>query len=500
MKKATKVASGALAGVAVAIVAAGVKNMLSLEPARPNGAPIDAGDYHADDAAVERFREVLRIPTVSRDDVSQRDDAAFELMARTLRRLYPHTFEVFDEPIFFDTFGFLMRWEGADPSKASVLLMAHHDVVPANEEEWEYPPFAAEIHDGEIWARGTLDNKLCLCGCFEAFEYLAAQGWQPPRDVWFFSSCGEEVTGPAASEAASWLVEHGVNPAFVLDEGGAIATECPLGVDVPVAMVGVAEKGYVDLTVKAVSAGGHASSPSENDATRLLVRAVENICDNPGASRVMPAVERMLVELASHAAPAYRALFGNMGVFRPVVGLILSMGGETAAMVRTTYALTQLSGSPARNVLPTEATANINVRVAPFETIADAIARAQDLADEVATQAGMPGAITVSKAEEGDEPSPVAPFENDAAFDYLHRCVAGIYPEAGCAPYVQMGASDARHMHRHFDHVYRMAGYLYSKTARELVHAPNERIPVEDYKRGLGFYVALLRGLDQLEA
>jgi len=504
MAKASKLvglgAVGVALGVAAGAASACVTNALHLEPTRPKGTPIDASGYRADDASVERFREVLRIATVSRDDVTQRDDAAFEELARTLRRLYPHTFASFDEPLSFDTHGFLMRWEGLNQTLAPILLMAHHDVVPVEGQEWDYPPFAAEIHDGQIWARGALDNKLCLCGCMEAFEYLAAQGWQPPRDIWFFSSCGEEVMGPAVRDAAAWLDEHDIHPAIVLDEGGAIAQDCPLGVDAPIAMVGISEKGYVDLTVRAASAGGHASAPTDNDATRLLVRAVENICAHPAKPQLMPAVEEMLRELAAHANPAYRAVFANMDLFRPLVTKILADGEETGGMVRTTYALTQLEGSTARNVLPPVATATINVRVAPFETVADAMARAQARADEVANEAGMPGSISVELADENyNEPAPISPFD-DAAFDYLRRCVAGVYPEAGCAPYIQTSCSDARAMNEVSEHVYRMAGFFYSKTARELIHAPNERISVEDYKRGLEFYVAFVSGLDQLEA
>ncbi len=500
MGKAGKViAGGAAAGVA-ALVAACMARATRLEPTRPKGPAIDAGGYRADDAAVERFREVLRIPTVSRGDVTLRDDAAFEEMAITLRRLFPHAFAAFDEPLHFSTYGFLMRMAGDDPSLAPILLMAHHDVVPVDGQDWTYPPFEAQVHDGQIWARGALDNKLCLCGCLEAFEHLTARGWRPPRDVWFFSSCEEELFGPAAERAAAWLADNGIHPCLVLDEGGAIATDVPLGVECPVAMVGVSEKGYLDLTVTANAPGGHASSPSENDATRLLVRAVENICDNPGSPQVMPAVEAMLSELASRGSLAYRMVFANMWLFRPLVRMILAAGEETGAMVQTTYALTQLQGSTARNVLPPVATANINVRVAPFETAAQALERAQALADEVADEAGMPGAITVEVADDiARDPAPVSPYD-DAAFDYIRRCVAGVYPEAGCTPYIQTSGSDAHAMSACSDHVYRMAGFVYSKESRELIHGTDERIPVDVYKRGLEFYVAFLRGLSGLEA
>lgn len=487
--------------VIAALAVACLVRAAALKPAEPKGAPIDAGGFEPDDACVERFRALLRIPTVSRRDESERDDAAFEEFRATVRALYPHVFEAFEEPRHFDGYGFLMRWPGADPSLDPVVMMAHHDVVPVEGQEWRYPPFEAQVHDGEIWARGTLDNKCCFTGCMEAFEYLAASGYVPPRDIWFFSSCGEEVSGPAVDEAVAWLGNKDVHPCMVLDEGGAVATGVPLGVQAPMAMIGISEKGQVNLTVRATSAGGHASAPSDDDATRLLVRATERICANPGKPRLVPAVEEMLRELAARGSFAYRVVFANMWLFRPLVTRIIAAGAETGPMVRTTYALTQLAGSTARNVLPSEATANLNVRVAPFERIDDALARARAQAAVVSDAAGKKGEVRVGPAEgtELHEPAPLSPFD-DAQFDYLRRCLAGTYPEAGACPYVQTSGSDSRAFGVICEHVYRLAPFVYTPLSRSLIHGANERIGVEDFKRGVSFYVAFVRGLGELRA
>ena len=491
---ATVVAGAAAAGTAAAKTG-------GMKPSVAVGAPIDAGGYKAGDDAVERFQEMLRVKTVSREDKSQRDDEVFAQWIPTLKRLFPKVFEV-SELNVIDDFGILLRWPGADPSLDPVVMMAHQDVVPVEGQEWEHDPFGAEIVDGEIWARGTLDTKCIAAAFFEAAEYLIGQGYVPPRDVWYFSSDGEEVAAPTNIHAVEWLRDHGVHPYMVLDEGGAIAADAPLGVSEPVAMVGVAEKGHVDLTVTAKADGGHASTPAPNDAGRLLCRVCERISANPGKPVLTPAVEATLQELGARSGGVYKPVFGNLWATRPVVCKIMSSVPETGAMLRSTYALTQLEGAVAHNVLPMQAKANFNVRVAPFETIADALARAQVLAAQECEASGIStDHVTVEINEESPytEPSPVSPFVNDAAFDYIHRCVSGVYPEVGFAPYVQNSCTDSREFNNICDRVYRFCGFIYSGEARKLLHAANERIGVDVYKRGIEFYVAFLANLSHVE-
>ncbi len=494
-------AMATVAGMAAGSLAAvcGVR-AARMRPSRAQGSPLDAGGYTADDAAVERFRELLRIPTVSRDDPALVDREPFERWVPTLRRLYPLTFETC-ELTMIDEFGILLRWPGADAALDPIVMMAHHDVVPVEGQKWEHDPFGAEIAVGEIWARGSLDTKCIVGAFFEATEHLIASGYVPPRDVWYFSSNGEEVSGPAARDAVAWLRERGIHPYLVLDEGGAVAGDTPLGVKVPVAMVGVSEKGHVDLTVTARADGGHASTPTSVDAPRLLARVCERIAANPGMPCFTEALDATLAELASRSSLLYRLVFSNLWLTRPAVAKIMAGNGETAAMLRSTYALTQLEGSPAHNVLPPVARANFNVRVAPFETVADAVERARALAAEECAASGVsPDHVTVeiAAAVPYTEPAPVSPFENDAAFDYLHRCVTGVYPEAGFAPYVQNSCTDSREFNAICDRVYRFCGFEYSGEARSLIHAENERIGVDVYKRGIEFYVAFLKNLGEL--
>ena len=173
---------------------------MGAKPSAAQGTPLTAGGYKAGDDAVERFRELLRIATVSREDVSQRDNTVFAQWIPTLRRLYPRFFAV-AELTRIDDFGILLRWPGADAGLDPVVMMAHQDVVPVEGQDWQHDPFAADIADGQIWARGTLDTKDIVAAFFEAAEHLVGQGYVPPRDVWYFSSDGEEIAAPTAARA-----------------------------------------------------------------------------------------------------------------------------------------------------------------------------------------------------------------------------------------------------------------------------------------------------------
>lgn len=103
------------------------------------GAPLDAGTYKADEAAVERFCELLRIPTVSRENIAERDDEPFSQWIPTLQRLYPHFFKV-AELTRVDDFGMLLRWPGADSALDPIVMIAHQDVVPVEGQDWKHDP------------------------------------------------------------------------------------------------------------------------------------------------------------------------------------------------------------------------------------------------------------------------------------------------------------------------------------------------------------------------
>lgn len=463
-----------------------VANAARLKPT-PVSNPLPSSDARGDDAAVARFQELLRLPTVWDLHNPDADRSAFDEFVPLLRRLYPRVFDACELELI-DGYGISLLWKGADRALAPVVLMAHHDVVSADASEWTHDPFAADIADGKIFARGAVDTKCIWAALMESAEHLLAEGYVPPRDVYFFSSNTEEDGGDTAPHMVERLEGIGRVPYMVLDEGGAVIDNPPLGVNGQFAVVGVAEKGIFDAFITTSAEGGHAATPSLGDATAKLVSGLDGLQKNPPASKLSAPVAAMLRELAAHGSFGLRIVFANLWLFRPVVVRIMQGDPETAAMVRTTYALTQLEGSPAHNVIPKRAKATVNVRVDPGETVDAAFARIKERFDEG----------TSYELAEVSEPSPIAPFADDPAFDYLRAVIRSVYPTAGIAPYVQTSCSDARRFHRICPRTYRFAGILFKGDQRNRVHGQDENLDVDSFKRGIGFYTEFIRHLDRL--
>jgi len=155
------------------------------------------------DSAVNALAELIRCKTISYSDPALEDDAEFEKLIAKLPELYPNVFKVCDFQQLPHR-GLLFKWAGktaGDPA----ILMAHYDVVPVNEENWEKPPFDAIIEDGIMWGRGTLDTKVTFNGVLFAANHLIAEGFQPEHDVYFAFSGGEEVKGKGAPSIVGWF-------------------------------------------------------------------------------------------------------------------------------------------------------------------------------------------------------------------------------------------------------------------------------------------------------
>lgn len=436
--------------------------------------------------AVERFRELLRIPTVSDVDETQVDWERFEEFRAALERLYPALHQGLEREVV-DGHSLLYRWPGNDPG-APLVLMAHMDVVPVVDAEWRHPPFAAEIvgegADAEIHARGAIDDKGSLVAILEAVEGLVAEGFAPAHDVYLAFGHNEETAGGGAAAMAATLRERGIRPALVLDEGGAVVDGVIPGVGVPTAMVGVAERGVMTLVLTAREAGGHASTPPAFPATARLARAVDRLHRHPFPIRLSPPVRAMLATVAPHARQPLRSLFRTLGVTGRLVATVLSrLGPETNAIVRTTAVATQLSGAPGENVLATTARAAVNIRLLTGDTIAGAVKRARRVIADPSVEL---------EVRHASEPSPVSPWRGEA----WQRLAAAVASSLGRAivttPYLQLGASDSRWFTSVSDNVYRFTPFHLTRAERDALHAHNERIRVDVWLRGIGFYRVLI--------
>ena len=228
---------------------------------KPKPQPTASGEVPEFDRekAVDALAQLIRCKTISYNDHTLEDDAEFEKLIALLPQLYPHVFEACSFDRLPDR-ALLLRWPGKQAAEPAVL-MAHYDVVPVNEENWEKPPFAGIIEDGVLWGRGTLDTKVTLNGALSAADYLIGQVFQPENDIYFAFSGGEEVSGKGAPNIVQYFIDHNIQPAMVVDEGGAVVDSIFPGVTAPCGLIGIAEKGMMNVQYRAASSGGHASSP-----------------------------------------------------------------------------------------------------------------------------------------------------------------------------------------------------------------------------------------------
>ncbi|GCD90490.1 M20/M25/M40 family metallo-hydrolase [Nocardioides sp. LS1] len=439
----------------------------------------EGGPEHA--RAITKLQALVRIPTVSHRDPAAVDTAQFDEFLVELRKQFPRL-HAETELTRVGTHGLLFRWSGADDSRP-VVLMAHLDVVPVDEDApWQHPPFDATLVDGAIWGRGTLDDKGSLVGIAEAVEVLLERGFTPAQDVWLSFGCDEEVSGTAAPEAVAHLRAAGVRPWFVLDEGGAVAHEAFPGVAAPIGVIGVTEKGTTSIELRVEGRGGHASTPARMGPTARLARAILRLERAPMPARTPDATVELLRRMAPHASVALRPLMANAGRLRPVLTrALVAAGPESAAMTRTTFAITTLSGSPALNVIASTAKAGVNIRVMVGDTVAGVL-------DHV-RRAISDDDVHIDVVEQ-NEPSPVSPM--DDAFALLEETIGELFPDAFAAPYVMMAATDSRHFTEICERVYRFAPFRMTKAQRESIHSYDEHLDVEAFLDGVAWYQLLI--------
>src|SRR3954470_10893839 len=299
------------------------------------------------DRAVAKLQALVRIPTVSDRDPARVDTDAFDRLLDELRAQFP-LLHAHLELTRIGSHCLLLRWPGHADDRP-VVLMAHLDVVPVDESApWRHPPFSAEIHDGAVWGRGTLDDKGCVTAICEAVERLLEAGHRPAQDVWLSFGCDEEVFGTAAAAAVDELVRRGVRPWLVLDEGGAVAHEAFPGVKAPVAAIGVAEKGATSIELRVEGRGGHASTPARNGPTAQLAKAIVALDRSPMPARVPDTTVDLMRRLAPHLPRPLRPVMSRADRIKPLLTrALLAAGPEASAMARTTFAITTLHGSPA---------------------------------------------------------------------------------------------------------------------------------------------------------
>ena len=435
------------------------------------------------EAATNNLAASIRFKTISHQDKEKFSPQEFEGFIKWAADTYPEFHSAMQLEMLEYTL--LFKWEGSDNSLAPILLTAHYDVVPVipgTESIWEEEPFAGVISNNRIWGRGALDDKSGVVGMMEAATYLIQNNFQPTRTVYFSFGHDEEIGGGGAAQVTEKLKQEGVQLQWSLDEGSFVNRGFFPGVDKLVAPINVAEKGIMNLLIVAKAKGGHSSTPPKKTAVTILADALIKLENEPlpGSLEGLSAV--MFDEVSKHMPFGYRFLFANRWLFGGLLDSQMSSTPVINAMIRTTTAPTMLSGSIKSNVLPIEATALINFRLHPRDSIESVTEHVRRVVGsdqvEVRTLGGM-------------EASGVSSWESPG-YEIISSSLSKVYGEVVSVPGIMIAASDTRHYSKVADNSFRFNPFSIVPEDMTGFHGTNESIAVDSFIAGIKTYVEII--------
>lgn len=438
------------------------------------------------DEAISRFQKMIRIKTISdKGEENFRDE--FRSFYALLKESYPAVYSV-AEDLRADKGGILLKIRGRNEKLDPVILMAHHDVVSDEGQQWKHPAFEAEIHDDCIWGRGTIDTKCLIGGIFEALEALINEGFIPERDIYFASSDCEEVAGKTMPEIVEWFKENKIKPHFILDEGGAIMSNLPMGIKTPFAMVAMSEKGWakLKLTAKSKTAahGAKASASEKLSAPVKLIRALNALEKNPVPANMTPVVEQMLRSFAPYIDGPVSQVLKNIKIFKPVVKKVLESNADTAAMIASAINVTKLEAGNEKGSVPDTASAVLSLKIAPHDTVDSVIAHIKKVVGDN---------IEIEEIKRSDPPR-ISDFETES-FELIKRTVKKVFPDVGVSPFILNAGTDSRHFSSVCNQIYRFGAFRLNDDLFATVHGADERMPIKDYLKCIEFYYELIKAI-----
>lgn len=452
---------------------------IQVEPIQP--VSVDEG------SVAPRLAQALRFQTVSYEDAGQIRGEEFLALHKYLEQIFPKVHSTLSKELVGD-YSLLYTLKGRDEKLKPILLMAHQDVVPVESEtlvSWEQPPFEGRITEGYIWGRGAMDDKFALLSIMEAVEMQLGQGFQPQRTIYLAFGHDEEVGGHSgAAKIAELLRERNVELEYVLDEGLAITDGVLPDISKPVALIGIADKGYLSLELSVEVESGHSSMPPPQTAIGVLSAAVSRL-----EERQMPAsiegVPRQTLEYIGPEMPfGKRLVMANLWLFKPLVQRKLSASPSTNAGIRTTTAATIIDGGLKENVLSSRARAVVNFRPLPGDSIDRVVAHVSTVVNDPRVRVNRFGGSN-------NEASAVSNI-NAAGFQIIQRTMRQVFPEALVAPALCVGGTDSEHYAKLTNNIYRFSPLRLRPEDMKRLHGINERTSVKDYGESVKFYYQLI--------
>jgi carboxypeptidase PM20D1 len=438
--------------------------------------------------AVEHLSRAIQIPTVSHQDRSKIDYPCFDEFLAFMRSTYPKVFATLQVDRVAD-YSVVMRWPGIQDSLKPVLLDSHYDVVPiepGTEQDWDQQPFAGVIADGFLWGRGALDDKASVIATLEAMEILLAEGFQPERTLLFSFAHDEEIGGQdGAANIVKYLQSQNVQLEYMIGEGGMILKDNPFVPGKDLAMIGLAEKTYVTLTLKAKGDGGHSSMPVRNNAIVRLAKAVQALHDNPFEAQLQPPVTDLLKTVGREVGGLKGFVMEQQWLTEPLLLKMLSDSPQSNALIRTTTAVTMFDAGIKENVISQQAEAKVNFRLLPGYTEEQLIKAVAKIIDDENVE------IHTKRWQKGP---PVADI-NGAGYAAVKGAIKTALPHVLVAPSMLTATTDSPHYIPVAPEIYRFHSFTLPMSHAGSIHGTNERIAVEAVVKSVTVSKALIKAV-----
>jgi acetylornithine deacetylase/succinyl-diaminopimelate desuccinylase-like protein len=360
----------------------------------------------------------------------------------------------------------------------ALLLVAHQDTVGVDPAKWSVDPFGAVIRDGYLYGRGSIDDKGMLAANLATMVALKRTGARLGRDVIFLATDDEEQGGAASIKVVIEKYWDKIACAYSLNEGGRVALK-----DGKVQYVGIqaSEKVSYNVIVTATGPSGHGSMPRPDNAVVHLAAAIAKIGTYQVPAQPNTITRRYFEQLAKieddEIAKWMRALEQPERTDLAVKHLS-EESPMWNSMLRDSITPTIINAGFRNNVIPSEATANLNVRMLPGHSIDGLLGQLGKVASDPQIQfklAPDPG----ENAPPSDLTTPL--------YKTIERFTPQDFPGAITVPFLSTGATDSASLRLHKVQAYGLNPFPLTEADDARMHGDDERIPLDSFRKGVIF-------------
>lgn len=472
---------------------------------------ITPAEFPINEKAIKRLSEAIQIPTISTVEYNETNFAPFEQFHSFLQEAYPLVYEKLETDTV-NTYGLVFHWKGKNSALKPLLFLSHYDLVPVNnydfsnppaytpvfnlnekatplntyQDAWTYPPFSGAVDHGRIYGRGTLDMKGMLISIMEAADDLLIDGFQPEQDIYFAFGHDEEVSGrQGALRIADYFKKKNIEFDAVYDEGGYVVSPGSVikSIDKAIALVGVAEKGFLTLQMTVKGIGGHSSMPPKKGSLVLASEIIEKLNTDQMPAMLTTPIEYFLKNVGGAMDFKSQLAIANQWLLKGLLIKNLENDAASNALIRTTTAITMAHSSDAPNVLSATTEITVNFRILQGNTVDDVLNHVKKLCE---------GYDVDYKVISSREPSKISDI-NGAPFLKVQKTIAEVYPNAIISSYLTIGGTDAYKYEIVSDNVFRFMPVEINQYDQRLIHNDNESLTIDNYMRMIHYFKLLMK-------